>query len=279
MGLGNILKTTFLFGLLTSLVVLAGYLFGGKTGMLIAFGSAVIMNFGAYYFSDKIALATYNAKPVGVFSPLYNTVEKLAQKANIPTPSVYIVESKTPNAFATGRNPQNSAVAVTTEILNILSEEELEGVLAHELAHIKNRDTLIGTIAATFAGVITMIANMAKWGLIFNSRNNEDGRLVGQLLLIILSPLAAMIIQLAISRSREYAADEGGAKICQKPWALANALRKLDAANISSRADPKFRENTVHMMIINPLKSGFLKSLFSTHPSTEDRIERLMKMQ
>ncbi|NLI62039.1 MAG: zinc metalloprotease HtpX [Methanosarcinaceae archaeon] len=278
MRLGNLLRTTFLMALLTVLLVAAGYLLGGNTGMLIAFVFAVIINFGTYFFSDKIALAQYNAQPVGVFSPLYKKVEYLSKRADLPTPGVYIVESSTPNAFATGRNPSNSAVAVTTGLLNLLNEDELEGVLAHELAHIKNRDVLISTIAATFAGVITMAANMGRWVLIF--RNNDDSSdLLGQLIMIIVAPIAATLIQLAISRSREYDADATGANICKKPWALANALEKMSGVNKIKDPDPMFTESSAHMMIINPFKGSFINTLFSTHPSTEKRIEKLRNMR
>src|SRR5664279_2449151 len=232
----NMLKTTFLLAALTGLLVLIGDYFGGTGGMIIAFVFAVIINFASYWYSDKIVLKIYGAKEVTpAESPnLHRIVDALAMKAGLPKPKVYIVESGMPNAFATGRDPKHAAVAVTTGILNLLSSEEIEGVLAHELAHVMNRDTLISAVAATIAGVITMLATMAQWAAIFGGiggRDDDNGGIIGFIAMIILAPLAATLIQLAISRSREYAADEEGAIICRKPWALADALEKLEYGN------------------------------------------------
>lgn len=281
------LKTTFLLTALTVLLIGVGNVIGGKGGMMIAFLFAIVMNFGSYWYSDKIVLKMYRAREVSpTESPnLHRIVSDLAMKGKIPKPKVYIVESGMPNAFATGRNPQNAAVAVTTGILNILSNEEIEGVLAHELAHVKHRDTLISAIAATIAGVITMLASWARWAAIFGGfggRDDDGGNnIIGFIVMAIVAPLAATIIQLAISRSREYAADDEGAKMCKKPWALADALEKLEYGNSHYRPsirDVQAKENTAHMFIVNPLKGGALQSLFRTHPATEERIKRLRAM-
>jgi heat shock protein HtpX len=242
------------------------------------------MNFFSYWFSDKIVLAMYRCKPVAeVDAPgLYNTVRRLATRAGLPMPKVYIVESAAPNAFATGRNPEHSAVAVTTGILQLLDEDELEGVLGHELSHIKGRDILIGTIAATFAGAIMMLANMARWAAIFggggsdNDNRNASGALV-LILVSILAPIAALLVQMAISRSREYIADQKGAYLSNKPMALASALDKISygARRIPLDANPA----TAHMFIINPLTGKNLANLFSTHPPVEERIKRLKQFQ
>jgi heat shock protein HtpX len=283
----NMLKTTVLLAALTGLLVLIGDYFGGTGGMIIAFVFAVIINFGSYWYSDKIVLKMYGAKEVTpAESPnLHRIVDGLAMKAGLPKPKVYIVESGLPNAFATGRDPKHAAVAVTTGILNLLSSEEIEGVLAHELAHVMNRDTLISAVAATIAGVITMLATMAQWAAIFGGiggRDDDGGGIIGFIAMIILAPIAATLIQLAISRSREYAADAEGARICKKPWALADALKKLEDGNSNfkpSISDVQPRENTAHMFIVNPLKGGTIQSLFSTHPATEERIKRLRAMR
>lgn len=256
--------------------------------MIIAFLFAVIMNFGSYWYSDKIVLKMYRAREVSPSeSPnLHKIVDGLVMKAGLPKPKVYIVDSGMPNAFATGRNPQHAAVAVTTGILNILSYEELEGVLAHELAHVKHRDTLISAVAATLAGVITMLASWARWAAIFGGfggRDDDGGNnIIGFIVMAVLAPLAATLIQLAISRSREFAADAEGAKMCRKPWALADALEKLEYGN--SRFQPSIRdvqakETTAHMFIVNPLKGNGLQSLFRTHPVTEERVKRLRSMR
>ncbi len=283
----NMLKTTVLLAALTGLLVLIGDYFGGPGGMIIAFLFAVILNFGSYWYSDKIVLKMYGAREVTpAESPnLHRIVDGLAMKAQLPKPKVYIVESGMPNAFATGRDPKHAAVAVTTGILNLLSNEEIEGVLAHELAHVMNRDTLISAVTATIAGVITMMATMAQWAAIFGgfgSRDDDNGGIVGLIAMAIVAPLAATLIQLAISRSREYAADEEGAIICRKPWALADALEKLEYGNSNfkpSISDVQPKESSAHMFIVNPLKGGMIQSLFSTHPVTNERVKRLRAMR
>jgi heat shock protein HtpX len=278
----NTMKTFFLMALLTVLLVVAGNAIGGQSGMMFAFVIALGMNFFSYWFSDKIVLKMYGAHEVDERqSPeLYNMVRRLATNAQLPMPKVYIIPGDQPNAFATGRNPEHSAVAVTEGIVRSLSREELEGVIGHELAHIQHRDILIGTIAATFAGAITMLAHMAQWALIFGGRGGDDeeggGGIIGGLLMIILAPIAAMLIQMAISRSREYLADEGGAKIAGNPNYLANALRKLEAAShrIPMHATPA----TAHMFIVSPLSARGLANLFSTHPPMEERVARLQAL-
>lgn len=283
----NMLKTTVLLAALTGLLVLIGDYFGGPGGMIIAFLFAVILNFGSYWYSDKIVLKMYGAREVSpAESPnLHRIVDGLSMKAKLPKPKVYIVESGMPNAFATGRDPKHAAVAVTTGILNLLSNEEIEGVLAHELAHVMNRDTLISAVTATIAGVITMMATMAQWAAIFGgfgSRDDDNGGIVGLIAMAIVAPLAATLIQLAISRSREYAADEEGAIICRKPWALADALEKLEYGNSNfkpSISDVQPKESSAHMFIVNPLKGGMIQSLFSTHPVTNERVKRLRAMR
>jgi heat shock protein HtpX len=283
----NMLKTTVLLAALTGLLVLIGDYFGGTGGMIIAFLFAIIINFGSYWYSDKIVLKMYGAKEVTpAESPnLHRIVDGLAMKAGLPKPKVYIVESGMPNAFATGRDPKHAAVAVTTGILNLLSHEEIEGVLAHELAHVMNRDTLISAVAATLAGVVTMLANMAQWAAIFGgfgNRDDDDGGIIGLIAMAIVAPIAATLIQLAISRSREYVADAEGARICKKPWALADALQKLENGNSNYKpniSDVNPKESSAHMFIVNPLKAGTIQSLFSTHPATEERIKRLKAMR
>jgi heat shock protein HtpX len=279
--MNSIFKTTILLSLLTILLVIVGGAVGGKGGMILAFFLAAAMNFGSYWFSDKIVLRMYNAQEITreIHPAFYEMVERLARKAGLPMPKVYIIPSESPNAFATGRNPQHAAVAATDGILRILSPAELEGVMAHELAHVKNRDILISTIAATFAGAISMLGSMLQWGALFGAGrgNDEDGRgggLIGSLAMAIIAPIAAMLIQMAVSRSREYQADSSGAAICGNPLALAQALRKLHNA---SQAIPMLeaRPATAHMFIVNPLTGGGLKSLFSTHPPMEERIARL----
>jgi heat shock protein HtpX len=278
----NQLKTTMLLTLLTLLLIAMGGAIGGKSGMMIAFLIAGGMNFFAYWNSDKIVLKMYNAREVTrADSPdFYGIVENLARKANMPMPKVYIIPSDSPNAFATGRNPQNAAVAATQGIMRILSRDELEGVMAHELAHVMNRDTLISTIAATFAGAISMLGSMLQWATIFGMGRGDDeegGGMLGGLAMAIIAPIAAMLIQMAVSRSREFMADAAGAKMCGNPKALASALQKLQQA---SSAVPMQDANpaTSHMFIVNPLTATKLASLFSTHPATEDRIARLMAM-
>jgi heat shock protein HtpX len=276
----NRLKTTLLLSLLTVMMVLMGSAIGGKTGMVFAFFMAAAMNFFSYWFSDKIVLRMYGAQEIGEqdHPAFYGMVRRLAARAALPMPKVYIIPDQSPNAFATGRNPQHAAVAATEGILRILTPDELEGVMAHELAHVQNRDILVGTIAATFAGAISMIGNMLQWGAMFGVGRNDDeegsGGLIGSLVMAIIAPIAAMLIQMAVSRSREYLADETGARICGRPLALANALRKLHNA---SQAIPMqdARPATAHMFIVNPLTGGGVMSLFSTHPPMEERVARL----
>lgn len=285
--MGNMLKTTILLASLTGLLVIVGQMIGGTSGMLIAFIFAVIMNFGTYWYSDKIVLKMYQAQEVTAAEQpeLYGIVQRLALRADLPMPKVYMVRTSMPNAFATGRDPKHAAVAVTTGILGLLNAEELEGVLAHELAHVKNRDTLISAVAATIAGVITMVANWVKWAAIFGGLGGRDDdgadSIIGFIALAIVAPLAATIIQLSISRSREFAADAEGARISQKPWALANALEKLEYGSDNftmRRGDVHASESTAHMFIVNPLKPNFIMNLFRTHPATEERIKRLRAM-
>lgn len=280
----NRLKTTLLLSLLTVLMVFMGSAIGGRTGMVFAFLMALAMNFFSYWFSDKIVLKMYGAQEIGEHDhpSFYGMVRRLAQQASLPMPKVYIIPSESPNAFATGRNPSHAAVAATEGILRILSPEELEGVMAHELAHVQNRDILVGTIAATFAGAISMLGNMLQWGAMLGAGRGDDeeggaGGLIGSLAMAIIAPIAAMLIQMAVSRSREYLADETGARICGRPLALANALRKLHSA---SQVLPmqEARPATAHMFIVNPLTGGSLLKLFSTHPPMEERIARLEGM-
>ena len=286
MGFVNTLKTTVLLATLTGLLVVIGRWLGGPGGMMVAFIFALLMNFGAYWFSDKLALAMAGAREVSPAEApeLHRLVAELARRAGLPMPRVAIVESDAPNAFATGRNPRHGVVAVTTGIMRILDRDELAGVIAHELGHIKNRDTLISAVAATIAGAITMIANMAQWALMFgglgSSSDDEDGGgvagLVGGLFLIILAPIAATLIQLAISRAREFDADASGAHIAGNPIALASALRKLEAW--SARRPMAVNPATAHMYIVNPLRGGAIAGLFSTHPPIEQRIARLERL-
>jgi len=275
----NMIRTTVLLAGLTGLLLLIGGLLGGRGGMFLALVFSFAMNFGAYWYSDKMVLKMYHAREVtpAEAPDLCAMVQRLAQNAGLPMPRVCIIDTPMPNAFATGRDPKHAAVAVTTGIMRILNRSELEGVVAHELAHIKNRDTLISTIAATIAGVITFLASMAQWSLIFGGSDEDGGNPIAILAMAILAPIAATIIQLAISRGREFGADAGGARICGNPLALANALSKLDAASGAVRAD--VNPSTAHMFIINPLKGKTMASLFSTHPSTEERISRLKAMQ
>ena len=277
----NTLKTTFLMALLTVLLVTAGGAMGGEGGMMLAFLFALIMNGVSYWFSDKIVLRMYGAKEISTDEAptLYRIIRDLTLRAQMPMPKLYLIPQEAPNAFATGRDEKHAAVAVTEGILRILDERELRGVLAHEISHIKNRDILIGTIAATMAGAISMLANMAHWGMIFGGRsseNREGGHPIVALLMIIVAPLAAMLVQMAISRSREFGADATGATISGDPSSLANALRKLErgAQRIPLEANPA----TAHMFIVNPLTGGGLMTLFSTHPPMEERIRRLEGM-
>lgn len=277
----NGLKTAVLLALLSAILMVIGQYVGGTNGLVVMFLISLGMNFFSYWKSDSIVLAQYNAKEVTEqdHPDLYNSVKKLAHNANLPMPRVYIIPTDTPNAFATGRNPEHAAVAVTEGIMRLLTQDELEGVLAHELTHVKNRDTLISTIAAVMASVITMIANMLQMFAIFGGRSDDEegsSNPIAMLAMMILAPLAASIIQMAISRSREYMADEGGAEISGKPLSLASALAKIDHY-ARYGALPHAGNATAHMFIINPL--SYVKSLgstlFSTHPSTEERIQRL----
>jgi heat shock protein HtpX len=277
----NMLRTTFLMALLTVLLVMAGGAIGGRSGMTFALIMAGVMNFVSYWFSDKIVLAMYGAKEVSEaeYPDFFGMVRQLAVQAGMPMPKVYIIPSETPNAFATGRNPEHAAVAATTGILRILTREELMGVMAHEISHVRHRDILISTIAATIAGAITYMAHMAQWAAIFGGGRDRDeggGGVFGLIVMAIVAPIAAMLIQMAISRSREYEADKGGAEIVGNPLYLAGALRKLETANrqIPMDANP----STAHMFIVNPLTGGGLMSLFSTHPPMEERVRRLEAM-
>jgi heat shock protein HtpX len=277
----NTTKTVFLMALMTVLLVFVGGLLGGRGGMMMAFVFAVIMNFGTYWFSDKIVLSMYKAKEIQASdSPqLFQITQELCQSAGLPMPKVYLIPSEQPNAFATGRDPQHAAVAVTEGMLRMLSADELRGVIGHELAHVKHRDILIGTVAATIAGAISMIANMAQWAMIFGGRGSDDregGNPIAAIALMIFAPIAAMLIQMAISRSREFLADEGGAQMAGNPLSLANALRKLDSA--SKRIPMHATPSTAHMFIVSPLTGGGILKLFSTHPPMEDRIARLEAM-
>jgi heat shock protein HtpX len=275
----NIFKTAALMTGLTLVLLWAGNAFGGQSGMTIALIFALLMNVFSYWFSDKIVLKMYKAQEAGrAEAPeLYEMVRRLARKADLPMPRVYIINQPQPNAFATGRNPEHAAVAVTTGIMRILNVDELEGVLAHELAHVKHRDILIGTVAATIAGAISYLAHMAQWAMIFGgSDDDEGGNPFAAIVMMIVAPIAAMLIQMAISRSREYAADAGGARIAGNPMHLAGALQKLESASqqVPMQAEPA----TAHMFIVNPLSGKSMMKLFSTHPPMAERIARLERM-
>ena len=276
----NNVKTLLLLVTLTLILIWAGASLGGKQGMTVAFIFALGINFFAYWFSDKIVLGMYKARKVteSEAPELYGIVRRLAQKAEMPMPKVYIIEQEQPNAFATGRNPKHAAVAVTTGMMRMLSQEELQGVIGHELAHIKHRDILVSTIAATIAGAISFLAQMAQWAMIFGHRGDDEerGNPLAALVMMIVGPIAALIVQMAISRSREYSADEGGARLAGNPRYLSGALRKLHLASqkIPMNANPA----TSHMFIVNPLSGGGILKLFSTHPPIEERITRLDSM-
>ncbi len=281
--MGYMIRTAVLLGLLTGLLIFLGNAIAGKTGMVIAFMIAAVMNFLSYWFSDKIVLSMYRAREITYEEApwLHRIVEELSRKANIPKPPIYLVPMEQPNAFATGRGPGHAAVAVTRGILDILDEEELKGVLAHELAHVKNRDVLIASIAATIAGAISMIVNWLQWALIFGwGRDEEESNnplsIIGSILLIIITPIIAAIIQMAISRSREYLADETGAYLCGCPLALASALEKIH--DYVMQIPERVNEGTAHLFIENPLKGEGIQELFSTHPPIEKRIERLVEI-
>ncbi len=281
--MGNTFKTAFLLTLMTLLLMMFGRYFGGQNGMFIALMFAVVMNFVSYFYSDKIALAIYRAQPATreQLPRAYAAVERLTQKIGIPMPKIYVIPSESPNAFATGRNPSHASVAVTHGILGLLTDEELEGVLAHELGHVNNRDILISSVAATLAGAITMLASMGRWAMLFGGfggrdRNDRSGGGLGALFMLIVAPIAATLIQLAVSRSREYQADATGAHFTGNPYALASALQKLDtyARRVPLQASP----STAHLFIIQPflgVSAGMFANLFSTHPPIAKRIERL----
>ncbi len=274
------LRTTILLGSLTGIIMAIGQLLGGSQGLTIAFIFAIIMNFGSYWFSDKIVLAAYGARPVSeAEAPMvYRIVHNLTLRAGMPMPKIYLLPSDAANAFATGRNPQHAAVAVTEGIMRMMNERELTGVLAHELSHVKNRDILISSIAATLAGVIIHVAHMAQWAAMFGGFRRDDDReggggVLGLILMAVLAPLAATIIQMAISRTREFAADETGAKLAGDPLGLASALKKLGMA--SERIPLDASPQSSHLFIVNPLSGQSFARLFSTHPPLEERIERL----
>ncbi|MBI5524019.1 MAG: zinc metalloprotease HtpX [Desulfarculus sp.] len=279
----NQTKTVLLLGALTGLLVLLGGVIGGRGGMMIALVLAVAMNFFSYWYSDKIVLAMYQAQPVDEYQApgLYNMVRELAATAGLPVPRVYIIEDETPNAFATGRDPEHAVVAVTSGIMRILNPRELRGVLAHELAHVKDRDILIGSVAATLAGAVMVLANLARFGAIFGGgRDDEEGGgggMLGMILMSILAPVGAFLIQMAVSRGREYLADQEGAAMARDPEALAAALGKLEQAN---QAQPMLQAQpqTAHMFIVNPLSGSSFASLFSTHPPIAERMARLRAM-
>ncbi len=280
--MSNMLKTTLLLGLLTGIILWFGQFLGGSQGLVVAFVFAAVMNFGSYWFSDKIILSMYKARAVDLNDApeLYRIVQGLATRAGMPMPKLYIIPSDAANAFATGRNPEHAAVAVTEGILRLMSSDELEGVLAHELSHVRNRDILISSIAATLAGVIMMLANMARWGAIFGGfsrdEREEGGGLLGLLAMSIIAPLAAMLIQMAVSRSREYQADASGAQLLHSGETLARALEKLEDA--SQRLPLDASPQTAHLFIVNPLSGRSLAKLFSTHPPLDERIRRLRAM-
>jgi len=278
----NNLKTVILLGALTGLLILIGGWFGGRSGVVIAFFFAMALNFGSYWFSDKIVLKMYKAREVTEADApeLYSLVKDLSLRAGLPMPRLYVIPGNTPNAFATGRNEHHAAVAVTEGIVGLLNRDELEGVLSHELTHIKNHDILISSIAATVAGAIMMLASMARWAAIFGIGRDDDdegGGIFGLIVMAILAPIAATVIQMAISRSREYLADEGGARISGKPSGLANALEKLSYS--SKKAPMDVNPSTAHLFIVKPFSGRSLMNLFSTHPPIEKRVEKLRAMQ
>jgi len=277
--MSNALKTTMLLAALSGLLLFIGELAGGRSGLIIALGFAVVMNVGSYWFSDKIVLAMYRAQEVGAGHPLYQIVQRLSQRAGLPMPRVYVIPDVSPNAFATGRNPEHAAVAATEGILRLLSEDELAGVIGHELAHVKHRDILISSIAATLAAAIMVLARMAQFAAFFGGGRSSDdreggGNPIALLATIILAPIAAMLVQTAISRSREFAADAGGAQIAGGPYGLVNALRKLEIG--SQRLPLDASPATAHMFIVKPFTVHGLLSMFSTHPPTEQRIAALL---
>ena len=271
----NGMKTAVLLAALSGLLIFFGSMVGGQSGALVAFAFAMVLNVGSYWFSDKIVLRMYHAQPVGPEHPLFRMTQRLAQKANLPMPKVYVIPDPSPNAFATGRNPSHAAVAATEGIMRLLSESELEGVIAHELAHVKHRDTLISTVAATIAAAISMLGHTAMWFGAGRSDDRDAPNPIAVLAMALLAPIAAMIIQAAISRQREFAADRGGADIVGSPTGLAHALRRIEAGvhQIPMDANPA----TAHMFIMQPLFGGGISKLFSTHPPTEERVRALME--
>jgi heat shock protein HtpX len=274
----NGLKTALLLGMLSGLLLVIGDLLGGSSGIMMALIFAVVMNVGSYWFSDKIVLRMYGAQEVGAQHPLYQMTERLSRQAQLPMPRVYVIPDQSPNAFATGRNPQHAAVAATEGIMRLLTTAELEGVIAHELAHVKHRDTLISTIAATLAAAIVGVGRILMYAGMFGGRSDDregGSNPIALLAMMILAPIAAMMIQMWISRTREYAADAGGAAIAGTPYGLADALRKIDAA--SKRVPLDANPATAHLFIVKPFLGGGLMSLFSTHPPTEARIQALLE--
>jgi heat shock protein HtpX len=276
--MSNGVKTVLLLGALSGLLLVMGDVLGGSSGLMFGLIAAAVMNLGSYWFSDKIVLRMYRAQEVGPDHPLYRITERLARQGGLPMPKVYIIPDASPNAFATGRNPSHAAVAATQGIMQILSERELEGVIAHELAHVKHRDILISSIAATLAAAIMVVGRIAMYANMFGGGRNNDrdegANPIAMLAMMILAPMAAMLIQAAISRSREFSADAGGAAIAGNPYGLADALRKIDAA--SKRLPLDANPATAHMFIVKPFSGAGLMSLFSTHPPTEARIQALM---
>lgn len=282
--MSSVFKTAMLLAVLTVMLVLLGGAFGGRQGMLVAFVLALLMNVVSYWFSDKIVLSMYGAQRIEEAQApnLHAILRRLTTRVGIPMPPVYLIPTDTPNAFATGRNPEHAAVAVTQGILRILDDEELEGVLAHELSHVKNRDVLVSTIAATLAGAITYLAHMAQWAAFWGGGRSSDdeeggGNPLALILMAVLAPIAALLVQLAVSRAREFQADATGAKIAGKPWGLAKALEKLEMAN--ETAPMAANPSTAHLFIVNPLSGNVLMRLFSTHPPIEERIARLRAMR
>jgi heat shock protein HtpX len=276
--MANGVKTALLLGVLSGLLLMIGDLLGGAQGLTFALILAAVMNLGSYWFSDKLVLRMYRAREVDASHPLYRVTERLARQGNLPMPKVYVIPDPSPNAFATGRNPEHAAVAATEGILQVLSEPELEGVIAHELAHVKHRDILISSVAATIAAAIMMAARMAMYaGMFGGGRDDRDGQSnpVALLAMVILAPIAALLIQTAISRSREFAADAGGARIVGTPFGLADALRKIEA--VSKRVPLEANPATAHMFIVKPFSGAGLYALFSTHPPTEARIRALLQ--
>jgi heat shock protein HtpX len=279
--MGSYARTTLLLAALSGVLLLIGQALGGQSGMIVAFGFAVVMNFGSYWFSDRIVLRMYRAAEVGPDHPLARVVQKLALKGKLPMPKVFVIPTQSPNAFATGRNPAHASVAATEGLLHLLSADEIEGVMAHEMAHVAHRDILIQSVAATIGAAIMMLANMARWAAIFGIGGRGDDRRGSPVALIataLIAPLAAMIIQAAISRSREFAADEGGAKLAGRPDGLASALRRIEAAVV--RAPLAANPATAHLFIRAPFSTlGGVGALFSTHPPTDERVERLMRLR